>query len=310
MEVAATHLDDQTAGAGALMRAIFVYKDNHGAEVFTQLRTRQVVICFAAPETFLHNKHFIRHFWSEKQRTAIPGVWIDEAQIIPEWMEEFWKSYGQLDTLHVVLCSQVPFGAASATLAMANFKVLFKALHHSSRKLCWLLGTNAAGMGLNIPDIMQSVIFGAHRSSAAFQEGGPAVRDPQLSGAMIWLVPTWMFWDAHNTKDTWEDIKETEETGDAGVDSNKEDGEEPVQKATDEEHSQELVSAKKNWVRHTAFDSAAIKFVNLASSNMCMQPFALEHCQLSLMLLGFLDRLLLKQSSKGVDDTDQQGRNI
>jgi hypothetical protein len=395
MEIAAVRMDTHSPGAGALVRAVFVNEDNHGPEVFAQLKGGHAAICFAAPETFLHNERFLRFFRNEKHRTAIPGVWIDEAQVIPEWMNEFRKSYGQLATLRIILGSQVPFGAASATLATADFEIVFKTLRmgvnrafwgldlgtdrpnlrfdvrrmrhpikscrdllsllpdapktpsdlpktiiylpdkrscrvardvlraampenlrrcfypfyashsedykatllrelHSGRKLRFMLSTNAAGMGLDIPDVMQSAVYGARRLSAAFQEGGRAVRDPQLSGAMVWFVPPWMF----EEKDTWEDVDDTGSTDDSASDSSIED-------SSDEEEApvppQESASTQKDRARRAAFDPATIKFVNLAGSETCMRRFALEHCRPRPTLPGFAGGLVQEENSHGVE---------
>jgi hypothetical protein len=310
-------------------------------------------------------------------------------------MHEFRKSYGQLDTLRIVLGSQVPFGAASATLATSDFETVFKTLRmgvhrafwgldlgtdrpnlrydvrrmahpikscrdllsllpavlqqpsdlpktiiyfpdkrscrvardilraavpahlrqciypfyashsegykdtllrelHSGRKLRLLLATNAAGMGLDIPDVMRSVIYGARRLSAAFQEGGRAVRDPKLSGAMIWFVPDWMFSPPADDADTW--LDDNEEEDDDASDADTDDSSEHA-----EPSAPESASAKKNRARRNAFDPAAIKFVNLAGSETCMRRFVLQHCRPHPQLPGFTDRLPLEDGAPSVE---------
>ncbi|KAH9858430.1 hypothetical protein C2E23DRAFT_711572, partial [Lenzites betulinus] len=52
----------------------------------------------------------------------------------------------------------------------------------------WLLCTDAAGMGCDIPDIDMSIIYGVQDLGSAFQKGGRAARDATRTGRMIWLV--------------------------------------------------------------------------------------------------------------------------
>ncbi|KAI1790168.1 P-loop containing nucleoside triphosphate hydrolase protein [Ganoderma leucocontextum] len=59
----------------------------------------------------------------------------------------------------------------------------------------WLFCTDAAGMGCDIPDIKDSVIYGVQDLCSAFQKGGRAARDPSVSGRMVWLVEDWAFED-------------------------------------------------------------------------------------------------------------------
>ncbi|TFY56502.1 hypothetical protein EVJ58_g7603 [Rhodofomes roseus] len=57
----------------------------------------------------------------------------------------------------------------------------------------WLLCTDAAGMGCDIPDIIWVIIYGVEDLPSAFQKGGRAVRQPGLFGTMVWLVQDWAF---------------------------------------------------------------------------------------------------------------------
>jgi hypothetical protein len=395
MNEAAERLEGTVAkGAGDMVRAIFVNEDNHGAEVFLQLRNGRAAVCFAAPETFLYNERFIRFFRDEKIRTTIPGVYVDEAHVLAEWKDDFRKAYGQLDTLSIMLGSQVPWGGGSATLGTAEFETVFKALrlgvhrpfwgldlgtdrpnlryevkrmaypmnsctdlvsllpdglcatstpedlpktiiYLPTKRLCrvarrllrarvpkhlqksiWpyyalhsedykstllaelykgtklriLLATNAAGMGLDIPDVMQSAIYGARRYSAAVQEGGRAVRNPALQGVMTWFVPGWMF--EPRPDDEEDDDDEDPGRGQIGAEDESSADDSDEDSSSEDEApapARESKSAARERARREAFDQAAITFVNLAGSDTCMRRWALEHCRPRPTLRGFPD---------------------
>ncbi|KAF8976367.1 hypothetical protein BDQ17DRAFT_1173360, partial [Cyathus striatus] len=68
-----------------------------------------------------------------------------------------------------------------------------------------LFATMAVGMGTDVPDIEQVIIFGVEGLSSAYQKGGRAGHSLTIEASMIWLVEPWAFKPIANSSDTNKD---------------------------------------------------------------------------------------------------------
>ncbi len=120
-----------------------------------------------------------------------------------------------------------------------------------SGEIRWLFCTDAAGMGCDVPDILQVVVYGAQDLCSAFQKGGRAARDPSLQGTMVWLVEGWAF-----------DVVEPGSTAEG---------------PTDESSKRSDTAKGKEAERRDKLDPAARIFINRTQSQECMRQFANEY---------------------------------
>ncbi|KAF8996926.1 P-loop containing nucleoside triphosphate hydrolase protein [Cyathus striatus] len=128
-----------------------------------------------------------------------------------------------------------------------------------------LFVTMAVGMGTDVPDIEQVIIFRVEGLSSAYQKGGHAGRSSTIEASMIWLVEPWAFKPIANSSDTDQDPKKK---------------------------TKKMVADKER--RHT-LDSASLEFINRAQSGLCQRTFLCNHFHPQPNLPGF------KSNSKGED---------
>ncbi|KAF8070438.1 P-loop containing nucleoside triphosphate hydrolase protein [Lyophyllum atratum] len=74
-------------------------------------------------------------------------------------------------------------------LVPEQFKNLFRA-----NAVRIIFATLALGMGLDIPDVTQVVIYGVDGFNDAFQKGGRGGRARNINAKMIWIVEPWAFY--------------------------------------------------------------------------------------------------------------------
>ena len=121
----------------------------------------------------------------------------------------------------------------------------------------WLFATIAAGMGMDIPDIVRVIIFGVDNLKGVFQMGGRAGRGAGTVGEMVWIVEPWAF--------------EKKKPVNPAVSQQKG----PTKKAIAEED-------KRNKM-----DAPARKYINLSQSPCCMRRFAISYLRPQPNLPGF-----------------------
>ncbi|KXN89306.1 hypothetical protein AN958_05810 [Leucoagaricus sp. SymC.cos] len=116
--------------------------------------------------------------------------------------------------------------------------------------ICILCATIAAGMGTDIPDIVDVVIFGVDSLHDAYQKGGRAGRSANVGARMIWIVEKWAF--------------KLEETNG---------------KATKKNMGDER--------RRFAMDPAAREYINRSMSEKCMREYIVTYFRPRPNLPGF-----------------------
>ena len=86
---------------------------------------------------------------------------------------------------------------AFTAVCSEEFKLKVIDMLRDGKDVRWVFATIAAGMGTDIPDIEQSiifgVIFGVDPLGETFQKGGRAGRAATMNSIMIWIVEPWAF---------------------------------------------------------------------------------------------------------------------
>jgi superfamily II DNA helicase RecQ len=108
--------------------AICVNEDNNGPDVFEKLENGKVQICYASPEILLKHQRFKKLFRLERFCTSVPAIFVDEAHVISEWKDEFWRSYADLEDLLTLCGTQTPCGAFTASALTDTFEVVYSTL--------------------------------------------------------------------------------------------------------------------------------------------------------------------------------------
>lgn len=105
-----------------------INEDNKEAQVFTDLMKGKYWICYASPETLLHNPHFKLLFRTEEFCQRVVAMVVDEAHVIETWKDEFHKDYGKLETLKIIVGMEIPWLALTATCSTKTFEVIYQML--------------------------------------------------------------------------------------------------------------------------------------------------------------------------------------
>jgi hypothetical protein len=114
-----------------------------------------------------------------------------------------------------------------------------------------VFATIAAGMGTDIPDIEQSIIFGVDLLGKTFQKGRTE-RTETMKAVMIWIVEPWAF----KPQETNFSIPSTKKM------------------STDKAKQQKM-------------DQNAREYINHSQSPFCMRVYAASHFQPKPKLIGF-----------------------
>ena len=136
----------------ARINAIALNEDTPWKEASKALNSQEVHLIFASPEYLLRNSRMKKFYLEEKFRTRIFGVLVDEAHVIHEWAESFWKDYSELKTLRVILGDNVPWWALSATFTNPIFKTVYKTLSFGTSRPFW-----GIDVGIERPNLAQLV---------------------------------------------------------------------------------------------------------------------------------------------------------
>ena len=82
---------------------------------------------------------------------------------------------------------------AFTAVCSEQFKLKVINMLRDGKDVSWVFATIAAGMGTDIPNIKQSIIFGADPWGETFQKGGRAGRAATRNAVMVWIVEPWTF---------------------------------------------------------------------------------------------------------------------
>ncbi|KAF8164697.1 hypothetical protein B0H34DRAFT_649569 [Crassisporium funariophilum] len=85
----------------------------------------------------LHNPRFKKLFWREEFRKQIIAMVVDEAHIIEAWKAEFCKDYGELETLKVIMGTEIPWLALTGTCSAKTFKTIYQTLGMGGARPCF-----------------------------------------------------------------------------------------------------------------------------------------------------------------------------
>jgi hypothetical protein len=85
-------------------------------------------ICYASPEILLHNPQFKKLFRTEDFRQKVVAMVVDEAHVIESWKDKFRKDYGELQMLRIIVGTEIPWLALTATCSTKTFEVIYMTL--------------------------------------------------------------------------------------------------------------------------------------------------------------------------------------
>ncbi|KAF5334931.1 hypothetical protein D9611_012779 [Ephemerocybe angulata] len=130
--------------------AVAINEDNKDDSVFRRLGNNEYRICYASPEILLRNQVFKQLFRDPGFRRNLVAVVVDEAHVIQDWKTEFRKDYGELETLRVLMGSEIPWLALSGTCPTETFQTIYKTLGMGGARRLFILdlGTNRPNLRL------------------------------------------------------------------------------------------------------------------------------------------------------------------
>ena len=141
---------------------------------------------------------------------------------------------------------------AFTAVCSEEFKLEVINMLRDGKDVRWVFATIAAGMGTDIPDIEQSIIFGVAPLGETFQKGGRAGRAPTMNAIMIWIVEPWAF--------------------------------EPRDNNASKPSTKKLSGEQEKRLK---MDPNARKYINHSQSPFCMRVYAASHFRPEPNLPGF-----------------------
>jgi len=125
-EVRALTLPDRSQPLN--LSAVAINKDNQKDKIFTDLAKGMFRICYASPECLLHNPCFKKLFRCEEFRKKNVSMVVDEAHVIEDWKTEFQKDYGKLETLKIIMGSEIPWLVLTGTCSTETLQTIYRML--------------------------------------------------------------------------------------------------------------------------------------------------------------------------------------
>ncbi|CAA7264380.1 unnamed protein product [Cyclocybe aegerita] len=110
------------------LTAVEINEDNKDNKVFTRLEEGQYRLCYASPECLLRSNRFKQLFRTEEFRRKLVAMVVDEAHVIEAWKDEFRKDYGELAALKIIVGTEVPWLALTATCSTRTFEIIYTTL--------------------------------------------------------------------------------------------------------------------------------------------------------------------------------------
>ena len=141
---------------------------------------------------------------------------------------------------------------AFTAVCSEEFKLKVIDMLRDGRDVRWVFATIAAGMGTDIPDIEQSIIFGVGPLGETFQKGGRAGRAAMMNAIMIWIVKPWAF--------------------------------EPQKDNASKPNTKKLSGEEE---KRQKMDQNAREYINCSQSRFCMRVYASSHFRPKPNLPGF-----------------------
>lgn len=141
---------------------------------------------------------------------------------------------------------------AFTAVSSEEFKLKVINMLRDGKDVRWMFATIAAGMGTDIPDIEQSIIFGVDPLGETFQKGGRAGRAATMNAIMIWIVEPWAF--------------------------------EPRENSASKPNTKKLLGEEE---KRQKMDQNAREYINHSQSPFCMRVYAASHFRPEPNLPGF-----------------------
>ena len=110
------------------MTAVAINEDNNDDSLFSDLKKGAYRICYASPECLLRSAAFKKLFRNEAFRKTVVMVAVDEAHVIEDWAVNFRKDYAELEALRVIIGSEIPWLALTATCPTSTFETIYRSL--------------------------------------------------------------------------------------------------------------------------------------------------------------------------------------
>jgi superfamily II DNA helicase RecQ len=169
------------------VRAVCINEDNNGPDVFAQLENGHAHICYASPEILLKNQRFKQLFRQEKFRTNVPAIFIDEAHVIPEWKDDFRRSYVDLEDPLTLCGSQTPCGAFTASAPTTTFETVYSTLKMGVNRPVFVIdvGSDRPNIEYNIRKMEHGITLA--RDVLSFLPNNPVCSREDLKKHIIYL---------------------------------------------------------------------------------------------------------------------------
>lgn len=162
------HSVDRAGRPRIQVRGIAINEDNNGEEVFVELQSGGVKVCYASPETLLRNEKFKRLFRTDSFRASVISLVVDEAHVIQVWAVDsgFRKDYAELETLKTIAGTEIPWTAVSATMPTRIFETVFTSLRMGVDRPFW--GMDLGSDRHNILYIVRAMEYAMHTFADLF----------------------------------------------------------------------------------------------------------------------------------------------
>lgn len=105
-------------------------------------------IVYASPECLLRSQRFKQLFRNASFRQSTIALAVDEAHVIETWAKTFRKDYAELQTLRIIIGSEIPSVALTATCSTATFKTIYESLRMGTARNFY-----GIDMGSNRPNV-------------------------------------------------------------------------------------------------------------------------------------------------------------
>ncbi|KAJ2911516.1 hypothetical protein MD484_g8898, partial [Candolleomyces efflorescens] len=118
------HLTSKTLN----LRAAAINEDNNDESIFKEIRKGAYRLIYASPECLLRSAAFKKLFREEEIRQNVVAFVIDEAHVVKSWAVQFRKDYAELEALRIIIGSEIPSLALTATCSTKTFETIHRAL--------------------------------------------------------------------------------------------------------------------------------------------------------------------------------------
>ncbi|KXN87613.1 hypothetical protein AN958_08394 [Leucoagaricus sp. SymC.cos] len=132
--------------------AVAINEDNNDTHVFKHLENGEYDLVYASPECLLQNQAFKQAFRREDFQSHMVAAVVDEAHVIQAWKDDFCKDYGKLMNLQIIMGTEIPWLALTATASTKTFETIYSTLRMGQERPFY-----GIGLGSDRPNLAQWV---------------------------------------------------------------------------------------------------------------------------------------------------------